>query len=317
MRRGPRRKLFESDYLRARAWYWGVRDASGLPNSEAMEHVISPLTFRPRGSPSGGFIYPGYFSKIKNGQKSPGRRLINRAESLFPGTRYWFDHPFWDVIRHPSLPARVDLIHSKPLQSKYASALLNPHNRSGMNRHSEESAAYNEDILRGLDSSGDLDSLTAAILFMDLIKHGENHTRESADYFSGLILNIFTKVTAAPPFWDISKDLFKYLNKHFIDLSHDNYWAAAIKEEKIGRMIGYNRGVLRFFDDLGILTKHTHTPSACLEVIEQHIDPVIFGELIELGDREKILELPMIKSLIHDLRAWEQSALQPLAPPYA
>ena len=311
MRRGPRKRLFESDYLRSRVWYWAVKEASGLPTAAAIERAISPKNFRPRESASGGFVYPGYFSKIRRGMKSPGKKLVTRTEKIFPGTKYWFYHPFWDVIRCPSAPAGVRLFFSDSLKSKYANALFNP--PKDLDRHinpEAASAAYLEDTFQGLSTSSDLDSLTAAIWFMRRAKDDELYGKEVADYFSALILRIYTKVAAAAPFWEASTEVFEYINRYFIDLSEDHYWAEVIASGRMKIHIGYNRMVLNFINDLGILRKHKRAPAACLQVITHHITPAFFGKIADLEtetDMDKIKALPEIKSLTDDLRSWEDA----------
>lgn len=284
-------------------------EASGLPHATAIEYAVSPETFRRRTSASGGYIYPSYFSRIKNGKKLPGKRLVEKTEIAFPGTKYWFEHPFWDVIRHPNLTPSPNLFFTNLLPSKYANAVFNPP------QHIDKSGlfiTYVTAVCEGLQQSSDLDSLTAAIWIMRFSRKQEGYESKSANYLSDLILRIFMRLASQSPFWNISTELFEYINKHFLEFSEDNQWAQVINEGKVGVYIGYNRIILNLIDELGLLENHSRAPASCLEVVGHHIDPIFLGEISELDttfDRDKIKRMRKIKALTHDLSEWEESEL--------
>ncbi len=310
MRKCPKKKIYESDYLRGRLWYWGVKDASELPTATAIEHVVSPETFRRRKSESGGYIYPAYFSKIKRGEKPAGKKLVRKTDIFFPGTRYWYEHPFWDVIRHKD-PFRASIAwYVKRLKSENAKSLLFPFPGRQIATDAKATSDYIQSTFKKLHNDSDLDALTALIIFLQMARKLDTYDREFAHLVSEQILVVFKRFAAQSPIFHVKDELFEYINRHFIELIEDSRPAYEIIDGDTHLYIEINHMVLDFLDELDALRCHSHAPASCLAIVERHMDIRDLAMMLEEGVPQKeILDMPVMKVIARDLEAWEREKI--------
>lgn len=90
-KRSGRPKRGAVDVLRAQVWFMAVENESGK--------TANALEMEFRGATAGTRRLPGLWGKYARGEVSPGAGLIDTAESVYPGTAYWFYHPLWRLIR--------------------------------------------------------------------------------------------------------------------------------------------------------------------------------------------------------------------------
>lgn len=93
----PRRESLE--IARTALWYRRVRDVSGWS-----EYRLE-LTFDEAGRAGRGLRKGTRWNKYKFGKASPGRQLLERVETAFPGTLFAYDHPIWTLAVERLLPS--------------------------------------------------------------------------------------------------------------------------------------------------------------------------------------------------------------------
>lgn len=296
-------------------WCAGAAFASGLPHPTAIERQVSPERFTPRTSGSGGYVYPGYFNKIRNGTKVPGIGLVEKVERLFPGTRYWYDHPFWDTARHP-LPwhtLQSVLGALSELQSDSARSLIFHHKRVVNPDSISDRATYLESVLSQLEREGDWDALTAVIGFVQTERDPPLDVREQC---APLILRIFERMSSESPFFEVFEELYNYIKMHFLDVSDRSNWLKEINPNAVKARILVNRTRLRLIDDLGLLRTYRRAPPSCLHIAERYLPPSSFPLISKCDssrDKKDLIRFPGVQNLADALRQWESRISQPSA----
>ena len=246
------KKISDVDSLRGKAWFWGVKDTSGLPTATAIEWAVSQETFHRRKGAGGGWSYPGRFSKIKGGTKPPGEKLVAKTETLFPGTRYWYDHPFWSIIRLSDSEFHIPTTELMSLKDKTARALLIPPKQIKEGSEAEKSS-YIKRAFSHLHESSSIDSLTALIWFVRHSNHISSIEDKYRNYISELILDVCSRVASTPPIYHVQKELLLYINKHFIRLSTRSRWYWIVESGYIYKRIKMYTELLAYIDRLKIL----------------------------------------------------------------
>lgn len=94
--RPPRESL---EVARTALWYRRVRDVSGWTEYR-LELAFDEADRAGRGLRKG-----TRWNKYKFGKASPGRQLLVRVETAFPGTLFAYDHPIWTLAVERTLPS--------------------------------------------------------------------------------------------------------------------------------------------------------------------------------------------------------------------
>lgn len=93
---GPRKGPI--DVIRVALWYSAIELYSGLSSAYAVERKIEPEAFGLRAD-SGRTYHRNKFARYRVGQSRPNRKLIERAERMYPGTAGLYNHLLWEFLR--------------------------------------------------------------------------------------------------------------------------------------------------------------------------------------------------------------------------
>lgn len=310
MRPCGRPSTHQIDRIKGMLWCAGVELASGLPHPTAIERRVSPERFKPRQTGSGGYIYPGYFNKIKNGTKVPSGIYVEKVDRIFPGTSYWYYHPFWQVAKYPLYGRQSIFSALRKLESDAARSLILPPQHIRNTGSESERKAYLESIFDQLEQDGSWDALTAIIGFS---KFQPDPTDEMKQFFADLILRIFSTMSAERPFYDVLEELYDYLFSCFIDTFHLNEAEAADEQEIFFLRVNLNRIRLVHIEELGLLPHHKAAPASCLHIAAKHLSMETLASLSKYDasrDRTKIMHIPAIRDLAESLCKWEADVLK-------
>ncbi|MBK5396641.1 hypothetical protein JFU47_07945 [Pseudomonas sp. TH39(2020)] len=177
----PKRDLVE--FVRVRFWYEGVRKRSKLNTAYALEQHFEPESFRRRAAndkPS----YPCKWKKYEIGLRTPQPRLLERVNSLLPGSLQELRHPLWDVLK---------LKPNRSTLSEIFLQRLNPEVLVVLFKHADdmevpfERAKVTSAIITKLKKIANLDALAALVwllyeaLYNQNQKRGEDLTRSIYD----------------------------------------------------------------------------------------------------------------------------------------
>lgn len=97
------------DVLRARVWFQAVLAKSGAGNTNALAKRVEEIHNFGDGAPAA-----RTWRRYKDGDRVPRRTgdepyVVDLAESYFPGTRWYFDTLFWEVLKREEVSvARID-----------------------------------------------------------------------------------------------------------------------------------------------------------------------------------------------------------------
>lgn len=96
-----RRKKQEIDRIRIKMWSRSVANASGL-TWYALNKKYFESEFHI--NEAGILSRPTYWEKQNREGTAPSDHLIDLVTRDYPQTRYWLDHPFWDIAGEDELP---------------------------------------------------------------------------------------------------------------------------------------------------------------------------------------------------------------------
>lgn len=84
------------DTLRVIYWYEGVKGRAGRNTPYALERMVEPQAFgyNSHGDP----YHRNKWSSYERGERTPRKSLVERAESLFPGTQKALHHALWKSL---------------------------------------------------------------------------------------------------------------------------------------------------------------------------------------------------------------------------
>lgn len=298
-------RILEIKNLRPMLWYWAVSEASGIECPSEMELKFEPLIrndFNPEE-----FEVTNKYRRYKNGKNAPSEELVSFIEGLYPSTRYYLDHPFW----HISNPLISDL-HRLNVELE----LLRPEVKSIVFGGSCENekishgvAIGNLDKVKALSRCSDLDAL-AALIFMirecDIVCMPGLKTFYERPAFA-----VLKRVVISPPFVRIAGELFEFIWKSFLPITHtDPTYQRPFEDVRIGDFIILGRCRLYIIDRFKLLKKFEIAPPSCLYIAEKYLDlDLLFSikGLIDAGHENRVKKIPEIMNLRRALRKWENN----------
>lgn len=314
MKRGPKIKISEVDFIRGRLWVKGALLISGLPNPTAIEHLVSPKSIKPRSSNPSGFISPCHFNQINRGEVSAGKKIVDKTNHKIPGSEFWYNHCFWEIIRQPP-PSRSQLIYylQKALPSDVNNLFKTQHLRNKNQKHFFEkndiSLAFEK-----LEQLSTWDSFCVVLIFIMLSDSDDEHDKtETLNYLIPLAIRIYSNFVSVKPFIYIAEELYEYLYstlfKSFIPYLHNKLPSS---DELIVK-VGLYSTCLDFVDTLGLLKNHKRAPTSCLYIIKKLLfTNCIFSILSENIEDLTITEedLTIIQEVADELTKWENNTKQ-------
>jgi len=289
--------------MKDQLWYINLQVISGLPTLEAIEKKITPENFKPREIPPGGYVYPCKLSKIKRGKLQVTREYVDKADIAFPGSSYYYFHPFWDMLKNPPLDANDIITIIRNLRTKPANTLLINHQQIA------------DDFLLSIEAKSNLDALAAILGICQMcIKYTPKNKELLLKVFAHMII-IFTRISAQLPFYSISDNLYRYLKHHYFDLIKDEVkWSYQTEEDYVFECITAERFMIKIVDQLDIL-KYPFAPPSCLHIVEYHLTEPVMDKLLNrdivtsdgaLIDKDSIKQWPEIQALTAELQKWER-----------
>ena len=146
------------DFVRVRFWYEGVRKRSNKNTPYALEQHFEPESFRLRanGKPS----YPCKWQSYEIGLHTPQPRLLEKVDSLLPGSSQELRHPLWDVLEIKPNRSTLSEIFLQRLNPKVLAVLFKP---AGDMEVQFERTRVTRTLISKLKKIADLDALAALI----------------------------------------------------------------------------------------------------------------------------------------------------------
>jgi len=288
--------------IRDQLWFANLIFMSGFANLETIEREITPDKFKQREKPPGGFIYPCKLSKIGRGKLSVSRNYVDLTEKCFPGSSYFYGHPFWDILSKPNLKTNDIIKVIRDLRTKPSNTLL----------VSPEQCA--DDFFQAIEEKSNFDSLTAILGICEISLEGNPDNEELLLKVFGQMLTVFVRISAQLPFYYISDNLYRYLKYQYFNLIKNNEnWVIETEDNNIFRLVIIERFMIRVIEQLEIL-KSPFAPPYCLHIAETHFDERLLSKLLtreivrsngQLIDKEYVASWPEIVNLSSDLKQWE------------
>lgn len=175
----PNRDLVE--FVRVKFWYEGVRKRSKLSTAYALEQHFEPESFRRRTNND----KPSYRCKWQNyeiGLHTPQPRLLERVNSLLPGSLQELRHPLWDVLKLKPNRSTLSETFLQRLNPKVLAVLLKQ--TGDMEVHFERAMVTRALIIK-LKKIADLDALAALVWLLYEALFNKNRKR-SEDLARGI-----------------------------------------------------------------------------------------------------------------------------------
>lgn len=206
------------DLLRVKVWFNSVQIASGGFTAYALEHQFNPTSIH---KSHGEFSRSGIWEKYKRGDSVPRQSILERVESIYPGTARMLDHPLWTVLKQPLKEQEAINQVLVTLDERVVSLLFERTNKSS-NIFSKR-LPFTESTVDSLIHLGDLDAFTALILSVQESESiGSDKLRQMA--LSGYF-GISEYIAANPLFFEIHPTLFQHIDTlfpHYVFLSANN-----------------------------------------------------------------------------------------------
>lgn len=167
----PNRDLVE--FVRVRFWYEGVRKRSKLNTAYALEQYFEPESFRRRANN----YKPSYRCKWQNyeiGLHTPQPRLLERVNSLLPGSFQELCHPLWDVLKLKPNRSTLSEIFLQRLNPEVLAVLFK--HADDMEVHFER-AKVTSALITKLKKIANLDALAALVWLLYEALYNQNQKR--------------------------------------------------------------------------------------------------------------------------------------------
>ena len=151
-------------------WFENVRVKLGQKRPYGVEKVVEPQGFRKMNS---GYGHTNKWRNYKSGRRRPQAVLINKVESLCPGSAAVFDHPLWRVARLPDTKSLLPFSTAwlRMLSIEVLSLLFKTDPRTG----AEVRRGVTNRVLKVLGDKADLDGIAAlAILLREAAEQGRS-----------------------------------------------------------------------------------------------------------------------------------------------
>lgn len=288
----PRKKT--TDRFRAIAWYYAVGARIGTASGYALEREFAPHRSK---------AITGSWRKYRKG-RCPGRAVIERVESRYPGTRCWFDFPLWELIEVPG-PSRFrlfEILDGLPAAARYLLLTF-------------EFSQSHASALSQLHAGHDIESMTGCLVAMRLAqlklagpplrevegKYWSLVARAAASYALYVLAHL---AVLERPFAAVYAELHAHINDHFN--------ASQICESGMSSEIGRLRAAALALQTLGILSPVPAAWRAFLRVVHGLNEPsavcheLMYKGLLRLCDqlrRGRPSAPAVIKKLALQLRA--------------
>jgi len=158
--------------LRTRYWYAGLKQKTGLTTAYQLECHFEPLdkTKVDTRTP-----FRNKWSKYQNDKHKPGPALISLVDSKIPGSAREINHPLWRILQlgDRALP-KIDIWMEK-LEPRVQMIVYCPSKDSSVSLVKQRQP-YSSGLSRRLLKIGNLDALTALVLYWRESKQRGNYT---------------------------------------------------------------------------------------------------------------------------------------------
>jgi hypothetical protein len=289
------------DTLKTKVWYWGVAHCLGTQSAYALEKHFS----REKISVENGVTHrPCKFDKYKRGEHTPSKALIEQVDKEFPGTRYVFDHVFWEVARCPCLDINGLYERLSHLRPAIARMLFYPTQGRG-NTPNRKDRTY-ASVFEALRKEGDWDALTACI---GLIQEARFFGDEGMYIvFTRPAFAVFRRFVSSFPFYMVANELYAYLMMYLLDNPIGQKIQGSMSGVDVRDLASLSTSRILLIEDLDLLKKHFYADKSCLYVAERYLTaPVIMKitNYIEARRWSEVYKMSEIKNLARALQRWE------------
>ncbi len=157
-------------------WFENVRVRLGQKRPYGVEKVVEPQGFRKMNS---GYGHTNKWRNYKTGRRRPQAVLINKVESLCPGSAAVFEHPLWRVARLPDTKPLLPFSSTwlRMLSIEVLALMFKTDPRTG----AEVRRGVTCRVLKVLGDRADLDGIAAlAILLREAAERGQSKIAFSA-----------------------------------------------------------------------------------------------------------------------------------------
>lgn len=157
-------------------WFENVRVRLGQKRPYGVEKVVEPQGFRKMNS---GYGHTNKWRNYKTGRRRPQAVLINKVESLCPGSAAVFEHPLWRVARLPDTKPLLPFSSTwlRMLSIEVLALMFKTDPRTG----AEVRRGVTGRVLKVLGDRADLDGIAAlAILLREAAERGQSKIAFSA-----------------------------------------------------------------------------------------------------------------------------------------
>ena len=315
MKRGRKRKYGATDFTRTKCWALLVKDVSDLPTFTDVERRLLPHTFSKKNDTDvGGWSSSCAFNHYFSGIKVACPKHIDLAEAAYKGkgTRDFYYHPFWDLIKFSSNNIE-ELYLSLARLRPGISNLLFYNSNIGERPHRRPLTEVNE-TLDKLDKESDFDALTACIGLLIEAKLFSNgvHCIFTSITIPLIIHRVFKRVASSFPFYNVADDLYADI--------HDNHLRKNDTEDgkeyydllNVQQRIDDNRRILKYIKDNHVLRYHNAVPLTCLHLSEPYITNALIYELRRQKTSEELFKIRQslgIRNMTRCIRRWENKLI--------
>lgn len=305
----------EIERLRIQSWFWDIAGKLELKTGCEVEKFYK--TEVNRRTKKYKFVCSNQFNHYKDGINAPDA-VVNWFEKRCDskGAKISYEHPFWELLKNPSMSLEKLHILLRSLPHDIYSHLLFDHyehnKRPYLPKATTRKAGYSSAI-KYFDQLSTLDALTACLILVCEAKYfsSDKYIYQYAES-ACISTRIFLRLATEPRFISIAHILYPILVKDFFINPHSEELPSFSTEINVNTHIVFNLSVLTLINHLKILKHFKKPPPACLYLTEKHLTE----ETIEIIHKNRHLDklsmirkLPVIKNITRSLRRWEKKQL--------
>jgi len=243
------------------------------------------------------FICSNKFNGYKNGKHLPDSRIIDWFDVRFPGTRNFYDHPFWSIAT----------THIKDIETLHMQvAMLHP-DVAGKVFHTDKVKCQQPyrflffpiNFVNHLNEQCDWDAFSACIA---LIHEAEYYGEDEfiLQHYVKTAINIFFCIILCYPLSFIGRELFEYLNERFfLPYLPDNYSQVSSNHE-FETQTNISRNIITILKYTHIIRSNIIVPPAYLYYSRKYLTSEAFSSFqsyIQAGEPSKIKQHRAIRNL--------------------
>lgn len=265
-KRGRPRTKSEVDSLRVRLWYLHVANNYPARSAYKLEKAFAYIAIRNVSNRRSSTELSGKWKQYRKGNMVPHPILVEEVEKACPGSKYFLEHPIWDIIRAPQFPTTDYSLFLVKLSDEIVNCLFKEITLDGSLRL--ERRNFSIKTIETLQKHFNLDSLAACLAIAKESAQNEYHL----PYMEAVhvSLNIILILSTFPPLYYIAAELFECIRKHCFYFITPLYRNVNLEEINFADYQFEQTAIILMMEDFGFLKCSLRHQLACLLSARKH-----------------------------------------------